>query len=243
MSSGRVPSNPVQSCMHRSAPLGHCADATSGTSRARAIRERMCVTTHYCTTGCEKTPETTPVCIASSPFFRQTPSSLPSVDFSVRHLASPQQDGQDGPLGLPPTRHRFSRYWPKAPLGKRLRRGIIGGIVLGVLYIAYLWFTLPDISNPRAFIADQSSVITDRNGVELYRLFSEEDRTELAGNLIPKHLKNAVIAIEDERFYTRGCMDVRAIARAIIFLGRSGGASTITRQLARNALDLKRENL
>lgn len=119
--------------------------------------------------------------------------------------------------------------------------GGIGFIIL-ILYILFLWFTLPDVTDPKNLLASQSTVITDRNDVELYRLFNEEDRTFIEGDIIPLHMKQAIIAIEDERFYDRGCVDVRAIGRAIFTLGRGGGASTITRQLARNALNLYRNN-
>lgn len=129
-------------------------------------------------------------------------------------------------------------------------RGLIlraGGALFGLLalYLLFIWFTLPDISDPRNLIAApaQSSVITDRNGVELYRLFEEEDRTIIPGDQIPKHMKQAIIAIEDERFYDRGCIDIRAVGRALFRFGQRGGASTLTRQLARNALNLKRSNL
>ncbi|MDD5469499.1 MAG: transglycosylase domain-containing protein [Candidatus Peribacteraceae bacterium] len=115
------------------------------------------------------------------------------------------------------------------------------GIV--VLYCGFLWITLPDIADPRSFLASQSTVVLDRNGIELYRFFQEEDRTYVESDVIPKTLKDAIIAIEDERFYERGCLDVRALMRAVIGMGRSGGASTLTRQLARNALDLIHENL
>ena len=117
-------------------------------------------------------------------------------------------------------------------------------IVLGlcVLYMGYLWLTLPDVSDPASMLAAQSTVITDRDGVELYRLFSEEDRTYISGDQIPQHMKQAVVAIEDERFFERGCLDLRAIGRAVFLLGRAGGGSTITRQLARNALHLQRDN-
>lgn len=118
----------------------------------------------------------------------------------------------------------------------------IGCTIATVAYSALIWFTLPDISDPSSLLASQSTVITDRNGIELYRLFNEEDRTFIPGSSIPIHTKRAAIAIEDERFYTRGCLDVRAIARVVFRLGRAGGGSTITRQLARNALNLQEEN-
>lgn len=115
--------------------------------------------------------------------------------------------------------------------------------VLILLYIGYLWMTLPDISDPKSLFAPQSTVITDRNGIELYRLFSEQDRTYVPGNRIPDAMKKAIISIEDKRFYDRGCLDIRAFARAAFHLGTGGGASTLTRQLARTALELKQENV
>lgn len=117
------------------------------------------------------------------------------------------------------------------------------GTLFVVVYFSYLWITLPDIADPRSLLAAQSTVISDRNGIELYRLFQEEDRTYVEGDLIPQYAKDAIVSIEDERFYERGCLDIRAIARAVFRLGKAGGASTLTRQLARNALDLKQENV
>jgi len=137
-------------------------------------------------------------------------------------------------LRSPGTPHRWRTFIVRA----------VGVILLYfVLHIGVLWFTLPDISDPRSLFAAQSTVITDRNGIELYRLFNEEDRTYVTGTQIPNSMKQAMIAIEDQRFYERGCLDLRALARALLFFGQSGGGSTLTRQLARNALDLKGENL
>jgi membrane peptidoglycan carboxypeptidase len=137
-----------------------------------------------------------------------------------------------------------TRVWIHKRGTKRLLKD--GAMAFGaflVIYIGYLWLTLPDIGNPQLLTAAQSSIILDRTGVELYRLYSDQDRTYIPGEQIPKSIKEAVVAIEDARFYDRGCIDVRAIARAIFRLGQGGGASTLTRQLARNALDLRNENI
>ncbi len=145
-------------------------------------------------------------------------------------------------------RMSFEAFRSRLPQTRRewraltIKGAVIGGL-LGCVYLAFLWFTLPDISDPRSLIADQSSLITDRNGTELYRLFDEEDRTFIPDEAIPKSLKQAIVAIEDARFYTRGCIDMRAMARVVLRFGQAGGASTLTRQLARNALDLGRENI
>jgi membrane peptidoglycan carboxypeptidase len=122
------------------------------------------------------------------------------------------------------------------------------GIAVGlfVAYILLLWLTLPDIDDPESLFAAQSTIITDRNGIELYRLYKEEDRTLIPGNEIPHIMKQAVIAIEDKRFYDHGCVDIRAIVRAVVqnvIGGQSQGASTLTQQLARNALLTRQKRL
>lgn len=118
--------------------------------------------------------------------------------------------------------------------------GILVG--LGLLTLAGLWLTLPDIDNPETMFPSQSTVILDRNGVELYRLFSEEDRTYVHGDQISQNVKKATIAIEDERFFERsGCFDFVGFTRAALsqiapgYFVRSGG-STLTQQFAKNAL-------
>ncbi len=136
------------------------------------------------------------------------------------------------------------REWAHRRGSRRLIRDgvlVMGGLFF--LYLLFLWITLPDITDPQSLTAAQSSVIVDRNGTELYRLYSDEDRTYIPGDQIPENLKNAVVAIEDSRFYDRGCIDMRAMARAVFKFGQAGGASTLTRQLARNALNLTQENI
>ncbi len=138
--------------------------------------------------------------------------------------------------------------WVQQELEKRgkwgfIRRMSLYGMGLLALYIAFLYLTLPRIDQETILAASQSTVVTDRNGIELYRIHGSEDRTYIPGTSIPKSVKDAIVSIEDERFYDRGCLDVRALARAILFFGHSGGASTITRQLARNALNLQKENI
>ncbi|MBI3336824.1 transglycosylase domain-containing protein [Candidatus Peregrinibacteria bacterium] len=148
----------------------------------------------------------------------------------------------DGSSTISPTSKTFDIHSLRVvPPSKR--RIVLGGacvLSMGILYVLFLFMTLPNIDDPRTLIAAQSTTLTDRNGIELYRLFSEQDRTFIPGSEIPVHMKNAIIAIEDERFYHRGCIDIRAITRAVlanVFGGyKSQGASTIPQQLARTAL-------
>lgn len=132
---------------------------------------------------------------------------------------------------------RTRRQW--GMLGLKIVGGLTG---LGFLFLAFLWITLPNIDDPQTMFPAQSTVILDRNGVELYRLFSEQDRTYVRGTDISPFVKQATIAIEDERFLSRSaCFDVTGYARAALsqlapgFFVRSGG-STLTQQFAGNAL-------
>ncbi len=193
---------------------------------------------------------------------RAASSTLPPMDarFSLRSVGQPSSlPPRREPSAVPPTPKGKARFLtigrplkeklilllggPDASRKTRMLRGT--GITAGLiaLYFVFLFLTLPSINEQTIGQAAQSTVITDRNGVELYRLFGEEDRTYVHGEDIPRSMKDAVVAIEDERFYDRGCLDFRALARAVLHLGKSGGASTITRQLARNALDLNHENV
>jgi len=63
--------------------------------------------------------------------------------------------------------------------------------------------------------------------------FFKENRTNIKYNEISKHVINALISTEDERFYDHAGIDFKSTFRAAIFLGKKGGASTITQQLAK----------
>ncbi|HLD32607.1 MAG TPA: transglycosylase domain-containing protein [Candidatus Peribacteraceae bacterium] len=108
------------------------------------------------------------------------------------------------------------------------------------LLLQDIWDALPDITTPQALNAEQSIAILDRKGNELYRIVQEEDRTTLERDEIPAHMRHAIIAIEDKRFYERPCIDVRALGRALwtnwINDAPLQGASTITQQLVRTAI-------
>ena len=79
--------------------------------------------------------------------------------------------------------------------------------------------------------------VFDRNGHFVGRLLPEQ-RYWTSINRIPVFLQNAVVAVEDSRFYEHGGIDVRGIARAAlknVVKGRlAEGGSTITQQLIKN---------
>lgn len=90
--------------------------------------------------------------------------------------------------------------------------------------------SLEDLENPSASLA--SEVIAS-DGTTMGK-FALQDRSNVEFKDISKNVVNALIATEDERFYQHSGIDGIALARAIMKLGRDGGGSTITQQLAKN---------
>lgn len=113
---------------------------------------------------------------------------------------------------------------------------VITGAGLG--FLAASFHTLPslkgDIRPPAA------SQILDVNGKLIATTRSVENRIPVTINKVPKDLQNAFVAVEDARFYQHAGVDPRGILRAfwsnLTDRGVSEGGSTITQQLAKNAL-------
>ena len=114
----------------------------------------------------------------------------------------------------------------------------IGGAFLG----AYMGIieSAPPINTSDAVPESYTSIIYDADGNEIDRLHGEENREYVKLSVIPDHLKNAVIAIEDERFYQHNGVDIKGMARALVVnitsMDFSQGASTITQQLMKNEI-------
>ena len=85
-----------------------------------------------------------------------------------------------------------------------------------------------------------TSRVVAADGTLLAELHAEQDRELVGLDRIAPVLRDAVIAVEDARFYSHGGVDARAVARAIAVNARTGrvrqGGSTITQQLAKNAV-------
>lgn len=105
-------------------------------------------------------------------------------------------------------------------------------------FFVYIFSGLPsfeELENPKPFLA--SNVYADDG--RLIGQFFIQNRIEIGIDSIPKHLIDALIAIEDRKFYSHWGVDIDRIVKATILnivtlSKRGGGASTITQQLARN---------
>ena len=109
-----------------------------------------------------------------------------------------------------------------------------GGVLLFFLLASWGFFgkmpSFDELENPDTNIATE---IISSDGVTLGK-FYKENRTPVKYQDLPKHLVDALVATEAERFYEHSGVDARGTLRVISSLGRSGGASTITQQLAKN---------
>ena len=89
---------------------------------------------------------------------------------------------------------------------------------------------LQQLENPKTNLATQ---ILSSDGVVLGKFYFNDNRTSIAYDALPKNLVNALIATEDERFFSHSGIDLKGTLRALVYLGKKGGASTISQQLAR----------
>ena len=111
--------------------------------------------------------------------------------------------------------------------------GILSVIIL-FLGSGFGWFgPMPDLQqleNPKTNLATQ---IISSDGAVLGKFYYDENRTPISYKELPKNLVDALIATEDERYYSHSGIDWKGTLRAIFYMGKKGGASTITQQLAR----------
>ncbi len=90
--------------------------------------------------------------------------------------------------------------------------------------------TFERLENPQTNLATE---FISSDGETLGKLYLDDNRTPVAYEELPKNLVNALIATEDARYYDHAGIDARGTIRAFAYLGKKGGASTISQQLAR----------
>jgi penicillin-binding protein 1A len=92
--------------------------------------------------------------------------------------------------------------------------------------------SLVELENP-SMLSSSEIYASDGSLMGKYYL---KDRINVKYQDISPNVVKALIATEDERFYEHSGIDARSLARALVYLGSEGGASTITQQLAKNLL-------
>ncbi|MCM8711303.1 PBP1A family penicillin-binding protein [Clostridium sp. SYSU_GA19001] len=129
-------------------------------------------------------------------------------------------------------------------LGLVILTGVAGaGVTLAIIK------TAPPLDVNAILTFNEPSTIYDSNDNYIDDVNSEEKRTVISINDVPKDLVNAFVSIEDERFYKHNGVDFKRVAGVIYIdilnklrgIDELEGASTITQQLVRNAMLSTRE--
>ena len=111
--------------------------------------------------------------------------------------------------------------------------GILSAVFLFSLASFGVFGELPDhtqLENPNTNLATE---IISSDGVTLGKFYLNDNRTPVGYDELPDHLVQALIATEDARYYEHSGIDAIGFIRAAFYLGKRGGASTISQQLAK----------
>ena len=132
----------------------------------------------------------------------------------------------------PLSQHPFRRFWRRFHLTKIL---LIIGLGFSLLTGGYLFY-LAKTTNVKDLQSalKATTIIYDKNGDQAGSLTGQKG-TYVELDAISENLQNAVVATEDRSFYKNSGINYGRFFLAILTLGRSGGGSTITQQLAKNA--------
>ena len=137
----------------------------------------------------------------------------------------------------------------KAGIHPQLKKKIWFWWLIGFVFLLLVfgfWFTrnvlvgLPDVTKVKDMVFSQATVITDRNGQTLYKMY-DQNREYVDYSGIAPSMINAIVALEDQRYREHNGLDVMGMIRAALSdLFHPGGglqwASTIPQQLIRNLL-------
>jgi len=149
-----------------------------------------------------------------------------------------------------PERKFYRRIYQKKLVSKKRKRfflflKISGGIFILSFFIFFFLFIYyaKDLPRPEKFGEQyliQSTKIFDRSGeILLYEMYGEEKREYVPLEVVPEHLKQAVIVAEDQNFYSHFGIDIKAVFRAILanlkLKAPVQGGSTIPQQLIRSS--------
>ena len=159
-----------------------------------------------------------------SPFKKETNESAESDSTSMRRSRSDRKKlSQVGPI---------RKFWRRYHLTKIV---IILGLSAGLLVGTYLFAIAKSTNvNDLQNALKTRTLIFDREEKEAGAL-SGQKGTYVELTDISKDLQNAVVATEDRSFYKNDGINYGRFFLAILTAGRSGGGSTITQQLAKNA--------
>src|SRR4051795_1388097 len=183
---------------------------------------------------------------------------MPEAPTPIIHHSATRTEPFPRTNGVPP-QSNGSGPPPQKPKLKKLRFGLVFG-GLSVLALISTIFgmlmavasDLPSLENRAQYVKAKNSVLyadnwgckqpghNDDKCLEIAKLTGNQNRILVGENQISPNVKNAVIAIEDRRFYSHKGVDYTGIARAfgqdVLKRRAAQGGSTITQQFVKNAL-------
>lgn len=106
--------------------------------------------------------------------------------------------------------------------------GFFAGIMFSINYFGDLP-AFEELENPKSNLATE--IISGDN--RILGKYYKENRSNISFKEISPHVINALVSTEDERFFNHSGIDARGLGRAVLFMGKKGGASTITQQLSK----------
>lgn len=178
-----------------------------------------------------------------------------SSDGSGRRTGSAERRSSSGRSSAQRTNHTSSRNTSNKKRRKRRKKRTVNGrigkvllvvaVVIGfavagaVLGTVFGILQSTDMLNTSDVMPDSyTSVIYDADGEAVDKLHGSENREYVKLSAITSNMQNAVIAIEDSRFYEHNGVDMRGIMRAMMenikTMSFSQGASTLTQQVIKN---------
>ncbi|HET6351225.1 MAG TPA: PBP1A family penicillin-binding protein [Coriobacteriia bacterium] len=175
---------------------------------------------------------------SDTPRPRQPRGGSPAPRARSSRSAGAQPQTRKAPRNPRPSAPKKPRRWLKTLAVIAALFAVVVGVAGCAMYRS-ISSDLPDPDIRKAKGRDQSSVILDKDGKTLARLFAEQNRQDVALDKMPKYLPQAVIATEDQRFYEHEGVDPLGIARAIAVdvmkRSKAQGGSTITQQYVKQA--------
>ena len=177
---------------------------------------------------------------------RERVPSRPSVPGPGPATTSPAGGGS--PPRLP---RRIASRRPRKPEPGRLKKSRLAIVMVGLGALALVSTVfgmmvsvagdLPQLENKAQYAKAKNSEVFDDQGRKIGTLLSNSQRILVESEDISPYIKQAVVAIEDQRFYEHRGVDYQGIARAFVADvmpgGSTQGASTITQQFIKNALE------
>ncbi|MFK7814223.1 MAG: penicillin-binding protein 1A [Maribacter sp.] len=141
--------------------------------------------------------------------------------------ATKKSAGSAGKKGKPSFRKFVKWFWTFFIVAI-----LIGALVF--LSASWGWMgempTFERLENPQTNLATE---VLSADGETLGKFYLDDNRTPVAFEELPENIVNALVSTEDARYFDHSGIDARGTLRAFVFLGKRGGASTISQQLSK----------